>query len=402
MSFLARLSLKNCSLIALATIAILLIGAFVIPSLKQELFPSLDFPAVSIVTVYAGASPSIVEHDVTTPLEQSIQGIAGMQQMTSYSNQGVSIIVVQYNFGTDINQASQTLTQHITQVQASLPSGVTPQVQTFSVDSLPVIQLAVTSSQDPVTLAAQVKQEVVPALQGIDGVATASVTGVEQQIVTVNLDLQKMQAAGLTLSQVEGVLQANNITLPAGQITSNGQTLPVQVGNTFASLDDLKHLVVGVSTPPTLNATGTTSSSALPTGIQTPTTLPAGIQTPVITPTPITLGEIATVTQTLAPSTSITRTNSKPSIGIAITKTNDGNTVSLSQAIQDKLPSLENTLGHNARIFVVYDQSPFVKSSVTGLITEGLIGAGFAILVILASSSHRAQPWSLRSPSHYL
>ena len=246
MSFLARLSLKNRSLIALATIAILLIGAFVIPSLKQELFPSLDFPAVSIVTVYAGASPSIVEHDVTTPLEQSIQGIAGMQQMTSYSNQGVSIIVVQYNFGTDINQASQTLTQHITQAQASLPSGVTPQVQTFSVDSLPVIQLAVTSSQDPVTLAAQVKQEVVPALQGIDGVATASVTGVEQQIVTVNLDLQKMQAAGLTLSQVEGVLQANNITLPAGQITSNGQTLPVQVGNTFASLDDLKHLVVGV------------------------------------------------------------------------------------------------------------------------------------------------------------
>ena len=381
MSFLARLSLKNCSLIALATIAILLIGAFVIPSLKQELFPSLDFPAVSIVTVYAGASPSIVEHDVTTPLEQSIQGIAGMQQMTSYSNQGVSIIVVQYNFGTDINQASQTLTQHITQVQASLPSGVTPQVQTFSVDSLPVIQLAVTSSQDPVILAAQVKQEVVPSLQSIDGVATASVTGVEQQIVTVNLDQQKMQAAGLTLSRVEGVLQANNITLPAGQITSNGQTLPVQVGNTFASLDDLKHLVVGVSTPSTLSASGITSSSSLPTG--TPTTLPTVIQTPVVTPTPITLGEIATVTQTLAPSTSITRTNSKPSIGIAITKTNDGNTVSISQAIQDKLPSLENTLGHNARIFVVYDQSPFVKSSVTGLITEGLIGAGFAILVIL-------------------
>jgi HAE1 family hydrophobic/amphiphilic exporter-1 len=345
----------------------------VIPTLKQELFPSLDFPAISVVTVYAGASPTIVEHDVTTPLEQSIQGIAGMQQLTSYSNQGVSIIVVQYNFGTDINQASQTLTQHINQAQTSLPSGVTPQVQTFSVDSLPVIQLAVTSSEDPVTLAAQVKQEVVPVLQSIDGVANASVTGVEQQIVTVNLDLKKLQAAGLTVSQVEGVLQANNITLPAGQITSNGQTLPIQVGNTFASLDDLKYLVVGVSVPPTVTVTGTTSPSALPTGIQKSAA----------TPTPIMLGEVATVEQTLAPSTSITRTNGKPSIGIAITKTNDGNTVSISQAIQDKLPSLENTLGHNARIFVVYDQSPFVKSSVTGLITEGLIGAGFAILVIL-------------------
>src|SRR6266567_5022102 len=373
MSFLARLSLKNRSLIALATIAILLIGAIVIPTLKQELFPSLDFPAVSVVTVYAGASPSIVEHDVTNPLEQSVQGIAGIQQMTSYSNQGVSIIVVQYNFGTDINQASQTLTQHLNQAQASLPSGITHQVQTFRVDSLPVIQLAVTSSEDPVTLAAQVKQEVVPVLQGIDGVANASVTGVHQQIVTVTLDLKKVQAAGLTVNQIEGVMQANNLTLPAGQITSNGQTLPIQVGNTFNSLDDLKHLVVGVSVPRTSPATGTSSASPFPTAIQTPA----------VKPTPITLGEVATVEQTLAPSTSITRTNGKPSIGIAITKTNDGNTVSISQAIQEKLPSLQNTLGHGAKIFVVFDQSPFVRSSVNGLVSEGLIGAGFAILVIL-------------------
>jgi hypothetical protein len=80
--------------------------------------------------------------------------------MTSYLNQGVSIIVVQYNFSTDINQASQTLTQHLNQAQARLPSGITPQVQTFSVNSLPVIQLAVTSSEDPVAQAAQVVNDV--------------------------------------------------------------------------------------------------------------------------------------------------------------------------------------------------------------------------------------------------
>jgi HAE1 family hydrophobic/amphiphilic exporter-1 len=303
MSFLARLSLRNRSLIALATIAILLIGAYVIPSLKQELFPSLDFPAISVVTVDAGASPTIVEHDVTNPLEQSIQGIAGIQQLTSYSNEGVSIIVVQYNFGTDINQAQQTLSQHLNQVQASLPSGLTPQVQTFSVNSLPVIQLAATSSEDPVTLAAQVKQDVVPVLQGIDGVASANVTGVQQQIVAVTLDLKKVQAAGLTVSQIEGVLQANNIILPAGQITSNGQTLPIQVGNTFNSIDDLKNLVVGVSVP------RTSSGSQVPasTGTGTPSPLPTTTLT--VKPKPITLGAVATVEQTLAPSTSITRTN---------------------------------------------------------------------------------------------
>src|SRR5258708_38039890 len=189
-------------------------GAFVTQRLKRGLSPRLDFPAVSVVTVDAGASPTIVEHDVTNPLEQSIQGIAGIQQMTSYSNQGVSIIVVEYNFGTDINQASQTLTQHLNKAQTCLPSGITPQVQTFSVNSLPVIQLAVTSSEDPVALAAQVKQEVLPVLQGIDGVANASVTGVEQQILTATLDLQKLQPARLSLLQIQAGPLPNNLTLP--------------------------------------------------------------------------------------------------------------------------------------------------------------------------------------------
>jgi AcrR family transcriptional regulator len=89
--------------------------------------------------------------------------------------------------------------------------------------TLPIDRLAVTSSQDPITLASAVKQNVVPTLRGIDGVANVNVTGVEQQIVKVTLDLKKVQEAGLTTSQKEGVLQANNITIPAGEITSNGQ-----------------------------------------------------------------------------------------------------------------------------------------------------------------------------------
>lgn len=386
MSFLARLSLKNRSLVALATIALLLFGAFVIPSLKQELFPSLDFPAISIVTVDAGASPAIVEHDVTNPLEQNIQGASGIQQITSYSNEGASIIIVEYNYGTDINQARQTLSERVTQAQSSLPTNITPQIQTFSVNSLPVIQLAVTSSEDPVTLAADVQRSVVPVIQGISGVASANVTGVRQQVVTITLDLKKMQAKGLSVSQVEGVLQANNITLPAGELTANGQTLSVQVGNTFNSLDDLKNLVVGVSTPQ-LPTTGTTTgqgtATGFPRGTGTSGTTPTGAQGQTAKPIPVKLGDVATVEQTLAPSSSITRTNGQPSIGIAITKTNDGNTVSISQAVHDQISSLEQKLGHGAKISVVSDQSPYVRNSVDGLVREGLIGAGFAILVIL-------------------
>src|SRR5438309_1906235 len=170
MSFLARLSLANRSLVALATIAILLFGALIIPSIKQELFPSIEFPSVSVVSIYPGASPSIIEKDITNPLEQSIQGVQGIQQTTSYSNEGSSVIVVAYNYGTDLNQASQTLTQQINRVQSQLPSGVTPTVQTFNISSQPIIRLAVTSSQDEATFATNLNTEVVPVLQGINGV----------------------------------------------------------------------------------------------------------------------------------------------------------------------------------------------------------------------------------------
>ncbi|HEU5226528.1 MAG TPA: efflux RND transporter permease subunit, partial [Ktedonobacteraceae bacterium] len=110
MSFFSRLSLANKSIVALATIAILLFGAFVIPSLKRELLPSIAFPAVSVVSVYPGASPASVEQDVTNPLEKNFQGIAGLQQLTSFSNEGVSIIIAQYDFNTDLDKASQNLT----------------------------------------------------------------------------------------------------------------------------------------------------------------------------------------------------------------------------------------------------------------------------------------------------
>ena len=374
MSFLSRISLANRSLVALATIAILIFGALIIPSLKQELFPSLEFPAVTVISQYSGASPSIVEKDVTNPLEQSIQGMQNVQSMTSYSNQGQSIIVVSYNFGVDLNQASQQLTQQISHVQATLPSGVTPLVQTFNLGDLPVIQLAVTANEDQATLAADLKAKVVPTLSGINGAAQVNVTGVQNQVVMITLNPTAMQQnGGVSIQAVQGALTANNITLPAGQVTNNGQSFAISVGNQYGSLDDLKNLIVGAKSncPVAVPGAGASGRGGAATA---PCTVP---------PTPVKLSDIANVQQTLAPSTSLTRTNGQPSLGISITKTSNGNTVNLSQAVKNDITSLQNQLGNGAKITVISDQAPAITSAVSGLAREGLIGAGFAILVIL-------------------
>ena len=380
MSFLAKLSLANRNLVALATIAILLFGGLIIPSLKEELFPSITYPTLSVVTPYPGASPSIVEQDVTDPIEQSIQGMDGLQNITSYSNEGASVITVSFNYGTDLNQAQQSLSQSINRIQSSLSSGVTPQVQLFSIADMPIIQLAVTADEDQQTLASQLKQDTIPSLEQINGVGNVTVTGVQSQIVTVTLNLDKLEADGLTVSQVQGALQANNISLPAGDVSSNGQTVPIKVGNTFNSLDDLNNIVVGVLTNQTTagarTGTGFAGTSA---GFSRASTTLASTSVPI----PIKLSDVATVQESLSPSTSLTRTNGKPSLGISIVKTSDGNTVSISQAVHGQIPSLEKDLGHNAQISVVSDQAPTVTQSIQDLTREGLIGAGFAIVVIL-------------------
>ncbi|HEV2582786.1 MAG TPA: efflux RND transporter permease subunit [Ktedonobacteraceae bacterium] len=231
MSFLARLSLKNRSLIALATIAILLIGAYVIPMLKQELFPSLDFPAVSVVTVDAGASPTIVEHDVTNPLEQSIQGIAGIQQMTSYSNQGVSIIVVEYNFGTDINQASQTLLHGLTALQVGqelrmVYSGTTVTKVTLGGTQEDInIQLGT-----PATTVQGMQNLLIPGPTGnirLGDIATVTQTYGPPQITHLGGVRTATVSATITSSNIGAVSQdvqqrINALHLPAGATVSLG------------------------------------------------------------------------------------------------------------------------------------------------------------------------------------
>ena len=383
MSFLSRISLSNRGLVALATIAILIIGVLVIPSLKQELYPSLEFPAVTVITPYPGASPAIIEQDVTDPLEQSIQGTQNISQLTSYSNSGSSVIVVEYNFGTDINQASQQITQQINRVQANLPSGVTPQVQTFNINDQPVIQLAVTSNQSEAALASALKTKVVPVISGINGVAQVNVTGVRDQVVTIQLDLKKLQADGLNVSAVQGALQANNVTLPAGQLTSNGQTVSIVAGNTLNTLGELQNLIVGAKVTSNCPQTSTSAAgSQLPGGQATSTSQTSAVAC-TTTSTQVKLSDVATVQQTLAPSTTLTRTNGQPSLGLSITKTSSGNTVSISQAVNQDIASLQSQLGNGAKITVISDQAPTISSAVSGLVSEGLIGAAFAILVIL-------------------
>src|SRR5690606_33361172 len=142
-SNLAVLSLRNRALIALVTIVAAVFGGLALNNLKQELIPSLELPALIVMTTYPGASPEVVENDVSTPIETAIQGVPGLESTTATSTTNASIVQATFTYGQNLATAEQKMQQAINRISSQLPDEVEPQVLSVSIDDLPVIQIAV-------------------------------------------------------------------------------------------------------------------------------------------------------------------------------------------------------------------------------------------------------------------
>jgi hydrophobic/amphiphilic exporter-1 (mainly G- bacteria), HAE1 family len=379
MTALARLSLANRSLVIMIALVLSAFGAFAIPSLKQQLLPSLSFPGAFVVAPYQGASPEIVEEQVTKPIESSFQGIGGVTEMTSTSREGMAQVQVSFEYGTDIDAAVTEMQQAVSRIGAQLPAGVDPQVLTGGTDDIPVLVLAVGAGGDQRDTADKLERVMVPELQGIDGVSEATVTGTRDEVVVITPDVKKLAAHRLAPTAVADALRANGQPVAAGSLTEDQTSLTVQVGSRITTLQELKDLYLTPAAAPQV-------APQSPQGRTVPGQ-PVGQvqQRPPAAPKPVKLSEVATVERALAESTSLTRTKGEPSLGVSVTMSSDGNAVAISHAVREKLndPAITQAIGGPSQVTVVFDQAPYVERSIEDLATEGLLGLAFAVLVIL-------------------
>jgi len=351
-SWLTKISLRNRSIVGLAVVAVIVVGGYAITALKEELIPDLTFPYLTVVTVVPGAAASDVEQTVTVPIEQAIKTTSGVKEYDSYSNEGMSIVTVEYEFGTDIEAKQAEVQQAVTGVQRALPLGtMPPEVAALNFNALPVVQLAVTSDLEPQPLAELLASRVVPRLQAIGDVQAVTLSGVQQQQLQIDLKPQDVLRLGVTPEQIMTAVQQANLTSGAGNVNSGSLVYPVTVSARAATVAAFRDLVLA----PASAATGGE---------------------------PITLGSIATVRIAPAPVTAVTRTNGKPSIGISVSKSSAGNTVDIAGAVADALPAIESDLGGKVEVTTVVDQATYIKQSITSLWREGLAGAVFAVLII--------------------
>ncbi|WP_448006393.1 efflux RND transporter permease subunit [Agromyces bauzanensis] len=350
MHLLAALSMKNRALIALVTVVVAIFGGISLMNLKQELAPSIAFPQLSIVTAYPGASPDIVNADVSTPIETAIQGITGLETTSTTSSTGLSRVTASFTYGTDLAFAEQKLLSAVNRIAADLPEDVEPQVLALSLDDFPVIAVAVTGVDDVSALSDEITRTTLGEINDVDGVREASLIGDVGQRVTITPEPAELAARGLTPQAIREALQQNGLLVPAGTITEGDSTFAVQTGVRLGSVDDIAELpLLGV-------------------------------------PVATTIDDVASVELADNPVTSISRVNGEPALTISVTKLPAANTVEVSNAVRALLPDLESSLdttNPGATFTVVFDQAPYIQQSIESLATEGLLGLAFAVIVIL-------------------
>ncbi|GIL26335.1 hydrogenase expression protein [Actinocatenispora comari] len=382
MWLLSRLSLANRSLVALITVVIIGFGAYSIPSLRQQLLPSLEFPIAAVLITDQGASPQVVEEQVTTPIEDAIQAVPNLESVTSTSQSGSATVLAQFEYGTDLDDATNKIEQAVNRIDAQLPDNAQTSVFAGSTDSLPVVTLAASGSLSQQQLGQRLTDTIAPKLRKIDGVKDADVTGVRDQQVTITPDPAKLAKAGLAPTAVITALQGAGARASAGTLTEGDKSLSVQVGGKFDSVQQIKDLYLSPA------AAGAGQQGAGPSGSpgqqgtgQSGATGQQGGQQKAAKP--VRLGDVASVKVTESAATSLTRTNGKPSLGVSITMKPDGNAVAISEKVRDELSDLKSDLGPGGQLTIVSDQAPYVQKSIKDLFTEGMLGLVFAVLVIL-------------------
>jgi HAE1 family hydrophobic/amphiphilic exporter-1 len=344
---LAQLSLGNRALIALITIFASVFGVITMSSLKQELIPSVEFPRITVITSMPGASPEVVDKQVSRPLETALNGVEGLESTSSTSRNGVSQISLVFTYGSNLDRARNQIDRAISNAKRALPDDVQPQAIAGSISDFPIVFLAVSSDKPLSELNTDLQRLSVPRLQKLDGVRGADVTGGANRHILIQPNAASMAAGGASIQSVRDALTNNGDLVPAGTIEEKGQSLSLQIGSPVDSVAAVKSLPLS--------------------GAKAGTTI----------------GSVADVSIKDDARTSITRTNGLETLAISVTKKPEGDTVAISHAVKDLLPQLEAELGSNAKFTPVFDQAPFIEKSIKDLTTEGLLGLGFAVAVIL-------------------
>ncbi len=370
-------SLNNKFAVWILTIMVVVAGLYAGLTMKQESIPSITLPAATVVTVYPGAAPDEVMEEITIPMEQRIQNMNGVELVTSTSMANASTIQVEYDFEVDMDEATRELEDALAEI--SIPEAAEePQVSRLSIDAFPILTLSISDPGSSLEeLTANVEDNVLPLLEGVEGLSDAQVSGQRLQKVNLTFDEAALAEYGLTQETVQQLIQGSNLTFPLGLTEFDGEVKNLVIDGNIATVEDLRELQIpaipqGAQTPGEGSPGETPATPDAPT--ETPATPPAtGLPT-------VALSELAEI-EVVSEAESISRTNGEESIGISIVKAPDANTVEVVNDVKDIIADVEEEYG--LTVATTFDQGEPIEHSVETMLSKAFYGILFAVVIIL-------------------
>jgi HAE1 family hydrophobic/amphiphilic exporter-1 len=344
------LSVDRKITVTMITLIVILGGIISFTKLGLDMLPDVEFPMVSVVTVYSGASPEDIESIVTKPIEQAISSVTGVKGVVSTTVEGISMIAVEFENGSNLDFAAQDLRDQLAMFADFLPDDIqTPLVMKFDMSAIPLLFYGVTSESRPLNELAEYMDETVGyRLERLEGVASVIVQSPEVREIQIVVDQHAMETSGITLTQIAQILGFENLNMPAGRIVEDHMDFLIRTRAEFTSLTEIEDLIVGLS----------------PTG------------------NPIKLRQIAKVKDTVSDLRTEMRVQSKPGVMMVITKQSGANTVRVADAVKAELASLEKILPEDIEMHIGMDMSSSVKLTVSSTGQTALLGGVLAMLMI--------------------
>ncbi|KAB7663642.1 efflux RND transporter permease subunit [Bacillus sp. B1-b2] len=335
----------------LLTIIITVSGIYSGTRMNMETIPNISIPYLTVMDVYPGATPEKVMEDVSMPIEKALENLENVKSVYSNSYSNMSNVQVEYEYGTDMDEAKRALESALDNVV--LPdSAEEPTVTAISLNMMPVVALSISSSEEEIVdLTSTVEDVILPKIEKIDGVASATISGQHIEEVDLTYDQEKMEQLGLTEDSVKEIIQASNLAVSLGLYEFEEGEQAVAIDGKFMTEDELKNMLIPV-TPSAQN------------------------------PSPfVKLSDIATV-ELVGKVESVSRTNGEDAIAIQIVKGQQANTVDVVNSVKDLIQDEEKNID-GLTIDVTLDQGEPIEESVFTMIEKAAFGGLIAVLIIL-------------------
>ncbi|MCD7970162.1 MAG: efflux RND transporter permease subunit [Alistipes sp.] len=330
-------------------VGVMIFGLFSLNNLAVDMYPDLDYPAISVITYYDGANASEVETNVTRILEDNLNTVNNLKKLTSTSRDNISLITAEMEWGSDLNEAANDIRDVVGRVQSYLPDDVdTPVIFKFSSSMIPVLVLSATADESYSGLYKILDDRLVNVLNRVDGVGAVSLSGEPTREVQVNVDPQKLDAYGLSVEQIGSVIAAENSNIPSGTLDIGTNTYNIKTDVEFKDSEEIGKIVLG-------SYEGRT----------------------------ILLEDVAEVKDTLEKATMEVLINGRRGVIVVVQKQSGANTVAIVNKVMDMLPGIESNLPPDIDIDLIMDGSESIVDSINSLSQTVMYAFIFVIIVVL-------------------